>query len=36
MAPARALAEWRASGLSADALAALFGGNATRLFGLAP
>jgi uncharacterized protein len=36
MAPERALAEWRASGLPQDALAALFGGNAIRLFGLTP
>jgi uncharacterized protein len=35
MAPARALAEWRASGLSAEALAALFAGNAARLLGRA-
>ncbi|MBP2320065.1 putative TIM-barrel fold metal-dependent hydrolase [Kibdelosporangium banguiense] len=36
MAPRRALAEWRASGLPDPALEALFGGNATRLFALAP
>jgi uncharacterized protein len=36
MAPQRALAEWRASGLPQDALEALFGGNAIRLFGLTP
>ncbi|NIY69279.1 amidohydrolase family protein [Streptomyces malaysiensis] len=35
MAPQRALAEWRASGLPAPALEALFAGNARRLFGLA-
>jgi hypothetical protein len=34
MPPARALAEWRNSGLPADALDALFSGNAARLFGL--
>jgi predicted TIM-barrel fold metal-dependent hydrolase len=34
MAPQRALAEWRASGLPAPALEALFAGNARRLFGL--
>lgn len=34
IAPTRALAEWRASGLPAPALEALFAGNARRLFGL--
>jgi predicted TIM-barrel fold metal-dependent hydrolase len=34
MPPSRVLAEWRASGLPPGALDALFGGNATRLFGL--
>ncbi|WP_153394990.1 amidohydrolase family protein [Ornithinicoccus halotolerans] len=33
MEPARAIAEWRASGLPADALEALFCSNAQRLFG---
>ena len=32
--PSRALAEWRVSGLPEDVLAALFAGNARRLFGL--
>ncbi|WP_433336639.1 amidohydrolase family protein [Spirillospora sp. CA-294931] len=32
--PARALSEWRASGLPADALDALFAGNARRLFAI--
>ena len=35
IAPQRALAEWRQSGLPDDALDALFAGNAGRLFGLA-
>jgi uncharacterized protein len=34
MQPRRALAEWRGSGLPAEALEALFAGNARRLFGL--
>lgn len=33
--PARALAEWRALGLEEDVLAAVLGGNAARLLGLA-
>ncbi|TCO62441.1 amidohydrolase family protein [Actinocrispum wychmicini] len=36
MSPTRALAEWRASGLGAATLAALFAGNALRLFGDLP
>lgn len=35
MAPARALAEWRDSGLDEQALSALFAGNAARAFALA-
>jgi predicted TIM-barrel fold metal-dependent hydrolase len=34
MEPARVLAEWRTSGLPADALTSLFSANAARLFGL--
>jgi predicted TIM-barrel fold metal-dependent hydrolase len=36
IAPSRALAEWRASGLPDVALKALFAGNASRLFGIQP